>query len=66
MPDLRTRFHGSVVTITPETDRGRQWMEENLATEPWQWLGNSLGVEWRFADDIITGAVGDGLEVSNG
>lgn len=66
MPDLRFSSHGSIVTIAPETERGRQWMDDNLAAESWQWLGNSLGVEWRFAEDIFNGALGDGLEVENG
>ena len=63
MTDLRTRHHGSVVTFEPLTVLGRGWISENLATESWQWLGPVLGVDHRFAHDIIDGAINDGLEV---
>jgi hypothetical protein len=44
---------GTVVLITPVSDRARQWVDENLSIEPWQWLGDGFGVEHRYANDII-------------
>ena len=66
MVDLLIRDEGSVVTFQPVTADGRRWIDENVISEPWQWLGGTLGVSWRSAAPIIEGAVGAGLEVSSG
>lgn len=64
MPDLRTRRHGlNIVTFEPVTERGRDWLDA-LNTEPWQWMGGTLGVDTRCAGDLIYAALEDGLEVA--
>ncbi len=62
-PDIIIRDEGSVFLVKPVSDAGRQWIDTNLQTEPWQWLGEALGVEHRFITDIIDGMLGDGLIV---
>lgn len=52
---------GSIVAIHPHSDAGLDWLADNCATEPWQWLGNRLCVERRYAFDILNGALADGL-----
>jgi hypothetical protein len=44
---------GTVVLITPVSNEARQWVDENLSIEPWQWLGDGFGVEHRYASDIL-------------
>jgi hypothetical protein len=44
---------GSVVTFTPEGDYEYKWMMSNLETETWQWLGKSLVVDHRPAQDLL-------------
>lgn len=44
---------GTVVFITPVSDVARQWVDENLSLEPWQYLGDGFGIEHRYADEII-------------
>jgi hypothetical protein len=43
----------TVVFITPISETARQWVDENLSLEPWQWLGEGFGIEHRYADEII-------------
>jgi hypothetical protein len=64
MADLHFSNHGSIITCTPLTDAGQQWIDDNVESEGYQWLGRSLGIEWRFAEAIARGAISDGLKVS--
>ena len=36
--------YGSIVGITPITPAARDWLDENVESEPWQWLGCTLNV----------------------
>ncbi len=54
---------GTIVAITPMTRAAREWLEDNCQTEPWQWLGVTLGVEHRYAGDIIEGLQEAGFTV---
>lgn len=63
MADIWVRNEGSVVALTPFSQAGRVWIDENLTLESWQWLGPSAVVDWRFAPDIVAGMLEDGLEV---
>ena len=64
MTDITMENHGSVVLLIPETPAGREWLDANLDTEPWQWLGGALGVDPRVAWELAEMAAGDGLEVA--
>jgi len=44
---------GTVVFITPISETARQWVDENLSLEAWQYLGDGFGIEHRYADEII-------------
>lgn len=44
---------GSIVLFVPRDDDAREWLEDNTASEPWQWLGGALAVEWRLAGALI-------------
>jgi hypothetical protein len=63
--DIIVRREGySMVLFTPESDAAREWLEENLETEGWQWLGDSLALDGRCAPPIVDGMLAAGLEVS--
>lgn len=62
-PDVITDNFGSIIGITPMTPAAREWIDENCHVEPWQWLGLTLNVDCRYAEDILQGMVDDGLIV---
>lgn len=64
MADLLVRDEGTVVVFRPATDAAKEWVAENIVSEPWQWLGGRLAVDHRYADSIIQSAAYDGLEVA--
>jgi hypothetical protein len=53
----------SMIVFQPLSPDGRAWLDENLQTESWQWMGSSVGVDRRYAGAIIDGMRDDGLEV---
>jgi len=54
---------GSIAMLTPMTPAAREWIAENVATEPWQWMGCSLACEPRMLAAMVEGMVEDGLIV---
>jgi hypothetical protein len=62
-PDIEVTNGGSVVLLTPKTGTGRDWIDDNLDTEGWQWMGASLALDHRYAPPIIEGMIGDGLTI---
>jgi hypothetical protein len=65
MADVTTNNEGAVIMFTPESDLGKQWVEDNLDLEPWQWRGNSFSVEPTYVPDILKGMKEDGLKVES-
>lgn len=60
-PDMKIQDEGSIVLFVPLTDFARQWVDENLALESWQWFGDGFAVEHRYADPLRQGMENDGL-----
>jgi hypothetical protein len=44
MSDFQIADHGSIISIKPVSEAARTWVEENVVSEPWQWLGGALPV----------------------
>ena len=62
--DLRFEDHGSVVLVLADSDAGLEWLTHKVATASWQWLGpKAIGIDRRFASDLVSVAVDDGLHV---
>ncbi len=61
-PDLEFHNHGSVVTLQPLTDAGREWVNEKISLDDWQSPSN-IAIEPRYVADLVEGAKDDGLEV---
>ncbi len=57
--------HGSIVLFTPETATEREWIDEHVQSEGWQWMGQSLTVDTRFAGDLAEGMAADGITVGD-
>ena len=62
-PDVLARNCGSTWAFTPITNAARLFFDENISSEPWQWLGASLVVDHRFALDLIAILCDAGLAV---
>lgn len=62
--DIEAADMGSIVLLTPLTEEGRNWIGDNCQAESWQWLGNGLCVDHRYADAILEGAEADGLAIA--
>ncbi len=54
--------HGSVVSLHPLTVACRDWVDENVHSEGWQWLGGGLAIEPRYANDLIAGLIDAGFK----
>ena len=61
--DLSIENHGSVVLVRPVSGAGREWIEEHVYSEGWQWFGDALAVEPRCVVALVEGAVNDGLVI---
>jgi hypothetical protein len=60
-PDVLVANAFTTFVFTPLTARAKQWVEANVQSEPWQWLGASRVVETRFAWGIAQGMKDAGL-----
>ena len=59
--DLWIEHHGTICLVRPYTPVGEEWCGDYL-TEA-QCLGKARAVEPRYLDDIVNGALNDGLRV---
>ena len=62
--DIEIRNHGSIALIVPLTDLARQWIDENIHAESWQWWGDGLACEPRYIETIVDGMMDSGLQVA--
>jgi hypothetical protein len=63
MADVRVIQNGSMIGLHMLTDDAEAWMADNVATEPWQWMGKILWVDYRMAGAVIEGMQDENLEV---
>lgn len=54
---------GSIIGITPMNQDAREWLDENVQSEGWQWLGETLNVDIRMAGEVVAGMQAAGLNV---
>jgi len=52
-PDFRIRNEGTVVMFTPLTESARNFLRDNVESESWQWMGESLCVDHRMAHELL-------------
>ena len=63
MSDFQIADHGTIISIRPLTE-ARQWLDENVLSEPWQWIQGALCVETHFARDLIIEIEEAGFEIT--
>ena len=63
-PDVRVDHDFSITSFTLLTEAARDWFDENVHAEGWQWFGGRLCIEARFTDAIVDGLLCDGLVVA--
>jgi hypothetical protein len=59
--DFRVTYHGTVTTITPLSDACRDWLEDNVAIEPWQRFGTSIAIEPRYVEQLAEAMIEEGF-----
>jgi hypothetical protein len=60
-PDVLVRNEGTVFIFCPLTERAKLWFNANVASESWQWFGNVLVVEHRYAWRLSEGLSSEGF-----
>jgi hypothetical protein len=67
MTEQRADFHlyrkGRLVEFRAISPAAKEWIEENVASEPWQHLGCALWVESEFVSDLIDALSREGFTV---
>jgi hypothetical protein len=64
MSDFLIADHGSIITIRPVSEAACEWLDENVAAEPWQWLDGALCADPRCARDLVAEIAATGFEIS--
>ena len=62
MIDVTVQDHGSLFLLQPHTAAAKAWIEENVQEDA-RWWGNALVIEHRYIDNVVNGAIKDGLTV---
>ena len=63
-PDVRIEREGNIFMVEFCSDQAKAWQEENLETEPYQWLGKRLAVDQHYAAGIVEQMQQYGLTVT--
>jgi hypothetical protein len=62
-PDVLVNNEGTVYCFTALTPRAKQWFDENVETEAWQWFDATCVVDHGFALGLAVGMEDAGLEL---
>jgi hypothetical protein len=60
-PDVLVANAFTTFVFTPMTVRAKEWFDEHVESEPWQWLGASMVVETRYGWGLAAGLKAAGL-----
>lgn len=63
MADLTVENHGSLFLLRPTTKVGQEWIDEHIPEDAMK-MGTAVAVEHRYIEDIVLGALSDGLAVA--
>jgi hypothetical protein len=64
MSDFQIADHGTIISIRPLNPAARQWLDENVVSEPWQWVQGALCVETRFTRVLVVELEEGGFEIT--
>ena len=62
-PDFQLTGGGSVYILTPLSDAGCSWIEENVQPGALRW-GRGMAIEHRYLDEIVRGILDDQLTLA--
>lgn len=63
MTDIRVENHGSIMLLVAETYDAHEWLVAHVPADAMWARNDALVVEPRYVEDIVRGAIADGLEV---
>jgi hypothetical protein len=63
-PDYLIRDNGTTWAFCPLTPDAKQWTEENVQLESWQWLGATFVVDWRYGVPLAEGISEAGFQIA--
>lgn len=63
MSDFLVQDEGSIVLVRPVTQAAQTWVAAHIPEDA-TWFGGAVVVEHRYAFDVLSGIVADGLAVS--
>jgi len=61
--DVEVRRAANIFQFVLKTKKAHNWVDENVHSEPWQWMGNVLNVEHDVALNLSNGMQKAGLKV---
>lgn len=61
--DVIVHNGGTIFQFEPVTAAGKDWINSNVESEPWQWFGSTLVVDHRHAGPLAEGMIEAGLVV---
>lgn len=61
--DIAVYDCGSIVQFTPLNSNAKNWIDENLAVEDWQWMGGALCLDRRMAPAVIDAIWDAGMRI---
>lgn len=64
MSDVRVLKDGAMVGLEMLTDEAEAWVADNVATQPWQWLGKVLWIDERLSVAVVEGMQAEGLAMT--
>ncbi len=64
--DVLVQSHGSVYLFIWNSENGREFLTQEIETEPWQWLGSNLAVDHRMAAPLAEHIIESGLTIADG
>jgi hypothetical protein len=65
MTDFVIRNEGSIIILSPISDRARAWVDINLTLETWQ-DPTAIPIEPRMFEDLADGIVAEGMSIGRG
>ena len=65
MSDFQITDQGTIILVRPLNEAARQWLDENVVSEPWQWVDGALCGEPRFARGLIDEIAAAGFEIGS-
>jgi len=64
MTDFHIVVHGSILLIEPLSEAAREWLDDNVVSEPWQWLGGALCTDHRIGGNLVAEIAAAGFDFS--